>query len=280
MQNRKTIMKTTKFTCLGLAYFDGNRVRLARRAVSARTSIRRLLYYQAFSSGRNLSQADHDYLFTNQWQGQKLPARFGELIAGPIMSSNWCARRRTPRCLAIGALIGAPGPYTMLPHLARVKATVQMAQLRAMWDLQNGRQTDARDDLLAAYALARNGSRDNSLIAVLVQFAAEAIVYSTVAAEFRPVLTGNLEAVGGWIRCSPGSGARWPMPLPPRKHIASPIGWRPEFRNCARSIPATMPKCWTAFVSVFEDSGDGGTAGHQYLARGLLLPRAERAMDF
>jgi len=80
------------------------------RAEPYRTDINpALLYYQAFIVGAELPQSDHDYLFTNQWQGQTLPARFGELIGQSDNQFNWCAGRRTPRCLAIGALIGPPG---------------------------------------------------------------------------------------------------------------------------------------------------------------------------
>ena len=52
----------------------------------------------------------------------------------------------------------------MLPYLARAKAVCQAAQLRAVWDLQHGRQEDARDDLLAAFVLGRNVASDGILI--------------------------------------------------------------------------------------------------------------------
>jgi len=60
----------------------------------------------------------------------------------------------------------------------------QAARLRAAWDLQHGRQADARDDLLAAFVLGRNCSRDGTLISMLVQIAVENIVCSTVAENF------------------------------------------------------------------------------------------------
>ena len=107
-----------------------------------------------------------------------------DLLVSMTPNLIMCGRRRTPRFLAIGALIGARGHTHYLPQLARVKAAAQMARLRTMWDLQNGRTTDARDDLLAAFTMGRNGSRDNSLIAVLVQIAAENIIASTVAENF------------------------------------------------------------------------------------------------
>ena len=53
-----------------------------------------------------------------------------------------------------------------------------------MWDLQHGRQDDARDDLLAAFVLGRNAGSDPILISALVQYAIEALDYGTVAQYF------------------------------------------------------------------------------------------------
>ena len=78
----------------------------------------------------------------------------------------------------------SPGLATTCPHLPRAKAVAQAACLRAVWDLQHGNQTGTRDDLLAAFVLARNVSRDGTLIGALVQNANEAIVCSTLAGNF------------------------------------------------------------------------------------------------
>ena len=149
------------------------------------------------------------------------------------------------------------GPDTLLPHLSRVKATVQMAQLRAMWDLQIGWQTDARDDLLAAYALARNGSRDNSLIAVLVQFAAETIVYSTVSANFGRFSPDTLKQLVDGFDAAPARGTVANAIATTEAHCFS--DWVeariPELR---KAYPGNDPKVLDSFRSVFEDSGDGG----------------------
>src|SRR5438552_14207367 len=40
------------------------------------------LYYQAFLVAPDLEPADRDYLWlNNDWRGQKLPERFGEIVA-------------------------------------------------------------------------------------------------------------------------------------------------------------------------------------------------------
>src|SRR6266536_842776 len=103
-------------------------------------------YYQAFILAPDLSQADHDYLFTNEWRGQKLPERFGELVArydNQFKLVRQAAQATVPCDWGIDM---SPGPATLLPHLARIKAIAQAARLRAMWDLQQGQPAGARDD--------------------------------------------------------------------------------------------------------------------------------------
>ncbi len=216
-----------------------------------------LLYYQAFILGAELPQADHDYLFTNQWQGQTLPARFGELIAGSDNEFKLVRQAAHATVPCDWGIDWSAGPYTLLPHLARVKATVQMAQLRAIWDLQIGRQADARDDLLAAYALARNGSRDNSVIAVLVQFAAEAIVNSTVAANFGRFSPETLKQLVDGFDAAPARGTMAKCTATTEAHCFS--DWVeariPELR---KEYPGNDAKVLDSFRGVFEDSGDGG----------------------
>jgi len=216
-----------------------------------------LLYYQAFLVAPDLSPADHDYLFTNQWQGQTLPARFGKLISqsdGEFKLVRQAAHATAPCDWGID---WSAGPYTLLPHLARVKVTVQMAQLRAIWDLQNGRQADAHDDLLAAYVLARNGSRDNSLIAVLVQIAAENIVESTVAANFGKFSPETLKQLVAGFNAAPARGTVANAIATTEAHCFS--DWVeatiPELR---RQYPGNDARVLDGFRGVFEDSGDGG----------------------
>src|SRR5260370_30397119 len=78
----------------------------------------------------------------------------------------------------------SPGPATLLPQLARDKAVAQTAPLRAMWDLHQGRPTEASDDLIAALALGRNSSRDGTVISTLVHIAIENIGCCAVAENF------------------------------------------------------------------------------------------------
>src|SRR3989442_248024 len=140
-----------------------------------------LLYYRASQMVPDFSRADRDFLFDNDWRGKKLPERFGELVArydNEFKLVRQAAQATVPCDWGIDM---SPGPATLLPHLARIKAIAQAARLRAMWDLQQGRPADARDDLLAAFALGRNSARDGVLISALVQIAVQNIVCSTVA---------------------------------------------------------------------------------------------------
>ena len=143
-----------------------------------------LRYYEGFILNGEMPQADRDYLFTNEWRGQELPPRFGELISGfdhQFKLARQAAQATVPCDWGIDL---SPGPATLLPHLARCKQLAITAQLRVLWDLQNGKESDARDDLLATFALARNCSRDGTLIGVLVGFADQALVMASVTGNF------------------------------------------------------------------------------------------------
>ena len=143
-----------------------------------------LLYSQAFLTTPDLSQPDRDYLFNREWRGQKLPEKFGELVSrydNQFKLVRLAAHATVPCDWGIDM---SPGPATLLPHLARNKTIAQAARLRVMWHLEQGQPAEARDDLLAAFALGRNSSRDGTLISALVQVAVENILCSTVAENF------------------------------------------------------------------------------------------------
>src|SRR5438094_8919406 len=70
-------MKTMKSILLSLFVVSG----VIGSGEQFRTDINpALLYYRAFQIIPDLSQADRDYLFANEWRGQKLPGRFGGLV--------------------------------------------------------------------------------------------------------------------------------------------------------------------------------------------------------
>ena len=198
-------MKTTKFTCLSLLILTG--IVPVSRAEPYRTDVNpALLYYQAFLMAHNLPQADKDYLGTNQWQGQKLPERFGQIVAGYDNQFKLVREAAQQKVSCDWGADLSQGPETPLGHLAPTKATAQTAQLRAMWDLQQGNQIGARDDLLAAFVLGRNVSRDGILISALVQYADEAIVYSTVAGNFGRFSAETLKQLVDGFDAAPAQG--------------------------------------------------------------------------
>jgi len=162
-----------------------------------------LLYYQAFLVAPDLPQADSDYLWTKEWQGQELPERFGKLMAGydnEFKLVRLAARSAVPCDWGIDM---SQGPAALLPHLARSKAVVQAAKFRALWALQQGRQAEAREDLVAALVLGRNGARDGTLISTLVQIAIEAIDCRTVAELFGQFSPENLQQLLDGFEAAP-----------------------------------------------------------------------------
>jgi len=165
-----------------------------------------LLYYQGFIEAPDLSQADHDYLFTNEWRGQKLPDRFRELVGKYDVEFSVIrqAVRATAPC--DWGIDWSWGPATLLPHLSRAKTVAKVARLRAMWDLQHSEQADARKDLLAAFVMGRNAASDGDLISTLVQIAMENIVCSTVAENYYQFSPETLKQLVDGMDSAPARG--------------------------------------------------------------------------
>jgi hypothetical protein len=168
-----------------------------------------LLYYQAFLLAPNFEGAERDFLYDAH--GWKLPERFGELVDryDPQLRLVRRAAHATVPC--DWGIDTSDGPATMLPHLARAKAVVQGARLRAMWELQQGRPADARDDLVAALTLGRNLSHNGTFIAALVQAAIEAIICSSIAENFGQYPPEALQKLLEGINAAPARGtmAAW-----------------------------------------------------------------------
>lgn len=198
-------MKITKTILLATVVAAG--AMADARAEQFRTDINpALLYYRAFQLIPDLSPTDHGYFFDSEWRGQKLPERFGEL-AGRYDNEFKLVRQAAQATVPCDWGIDmSPGPATLLPQLARCKGVAQAARLRAMWDLQNGRQEDARDDLLAAFSLARNSSRDGTLIAALVQIAMENILCAAVAENYHQFSPEILKQLADGFDAAPPRG--------------------------------------------------------------------------
>ena len=137
------------------------------------------LYYQSFLLAPKAAEQAADSLYN--WN---LPQSFEKFVKG--FDDQFLLIRRAAKSKAAcdWGIDFSQGPSTPLPPLAQAKAAAVAMRYRVMWDLQNGRQTEACDDLLATYVLSRNVARDGTLISVLVQFANEAICYSAVTGNF------------------------------------------------------------------------------------------------
>jgi hypothetical protein len=165
-----------------------------------------LRYYQAFLEMPNLPEPDHQELFVREWRGQPLNERFGELVSKYDTEFRFlreAARAEVPCDWGIDL---TEGPDALLPGLARAKAAAQVSRLRVMWHLQNGRQVAARDDLLAAFALGRNVSRDGVLVSALVQIAIENISQSIVAENFHQFQPETLQQIVDGMSAAPARG--------------------------------------------------------------------------
>jgi hypothetical protein len=165
-----------------------------------------LQYYQALLVAPDLSQQDRDYLFSQNWRGKMLPDRFGQLLNRYDNQFRLVHQARWATIRCDWGIDMSPGPATLLPHLSRVRGIAQTARLRTMWSLQNGRESDAIEDLLAAFALARSAARDGTLISALVQVAGENAVCTTVAENFYNLSPVALKALREGMDSAPPRG--------------------------------------------------------------------------
>ena len=167
----------TAILCLLLTAALGGRV----SADSAtRTDINpALLYWQAFAVLPDYTS--QSYLFTNEWRGRALDEQFTALIQPYDTRFKLLEQAAAQKTACDWGYDLSQGPELLLPGLAKVKQIAQAARLRARWHLENGRPEAARDELLAAFALARQTSRGGVLIGSLVQIASENILLSGIA---------------------------------------------------------------------------------------------------
>ena len=165
-----------------------------------------LKYYQAYLLSPPAGDSDRDYLFTNDWRGQKLTVRFGELMSGYDKVFRLVRMAAHDKEACDWGIDWSAGPETLLPQLARNKGIAQAAKLRAMWHLQNGREADAVEDLMAAFVLGRHCSDDHTLISVLVQIAIENIICSAIAENFHEFSPESLKQLAAGIEAAPARG--------------------------------------------------------------------------
>ena len=168
-----------------------------------------LLYYQSFVAAPNYSPADLDYLYnamSNSLRGEKLPDRFGELVSNCDNEFKLVhtATRQTVPC--DWGIDWSAGAETLLPQLARAKQVAQTARFRSAWDLQNGRQSEACEDLIDTLALARRISRDSAVIGVLVDLAMENIICESAAENFGQFSPESLRQLEDGLAAAPLRG--------------------------------------------------------------------------
>jgi hypothetical protein len=163
-----------------------------------------LLYWQATAELPDRSQQDH--LFTNEWRGRNLDEQFNKQIAtydNAFKLLRQAARQRVPCDWGYDLTLG---PELLLPGLAKAKSLTQVARLRVRWHLDNGRPDDARDDLLAAFVLGRQVSKDGILISALVQIAIENILASGIAENWFRFSPETLQQILDGIAAAPERG--------------------------------------------------------------------------
>jgi hypothetical protein len=165
-----------------------------------------LIYYKAFAVVPELSEAEHDYLFKGDWRGKQLDNHFGELIAKYDNEFKLFRKAASAKAPCDWGIDLSEGPEVLMPGLAKAKFATQVMRLRALWFLQNNNESDAINDLLSTFVLARQVSRDGVLISALVQIAMENITCNFIAENFGRFSDEGLKAIVEGMQNSPRRG--------------------------------------------------------------------------
>src|SRR4051794_4848056 len=123
-------MKLLKIVGLGVVVLGG--ALLAARGETYRTNINpALLYYQAFIvASEPISEADSKYLESKKGREQKLPERFGPIVAATDNQFRLVRQAAHSALPCDWGIDLSVGPSALLPHLGRAKALANSAQLR------------------------------------------------------------------------------------------------------------------------------------------------------
>lgn len=163
-----------------------------------------LIYSQAIAVMPDRSV--HDHLFTNEWRGRALDEQFGKQIATYDTVFKLLRQAVHQKAPCDWGYDLSQGPELLLPGLAKAKVFAQVARLRVRWHLENGRPDDARDDLLAAFVLGRQVSKDGILISALVQIAIESILDGSIAENWFRLSPETLQQIMDGIAAAPARG--------------------------------------------------------------------------
>jgi hypothetical protein len=221
-----------------------------------------LLYYQAFALTPDLPEEDRRYLFSTEWRGRPIDARYEELIAKYAGQFQLVRQAAKSSVACDWGVDLTQGPDTLLPGLAKAKAVALAARLRVNWHLQHGRQDEARDELLAAFALARRTGTDGVVIGALVQFAMENILASVVAENLFRFSPETLAQLSAGFEASP-AGITVQQCIVVEKSAF--FDWFPaKLREIQAETPggeaAVLAKWRALFVHLFGEEGQSGEA--------------------
>lgn len=162
-----------------------------------------LLYHQGLLMVPQLSDPDRKFLFETEWRNVPPDTRYNDLVTTYRNVFKMLRRAAASEVPCDWGIDMSDGPDTLLPALARFKSVAQVACLRARKDLIEGKQAEARDELIATVVMGRNVSRDGTVISVLVQVAIENIVMSFVAENFYQFAPETLQQLAAGFNSAP-----------------------------------------------------------------------------
>jgi len=95
------------------------------------------------------------------------------------------------------------GPEMVMPNLVQLRKATHATALRARVALDEGRQDDARKDIVAMFALARRSAVDGALVQIMIQVAIESSLLEFIADQFDRFSTETLQQLVADLAAAP-----------------------------------------------------------------------------
>ena len=153
-----------------------------------------LLYWQAFSTLPDYKTGDGQYLGPDWAKGT--PDAGAADVAGRYDGTSKILRR--------AAATKAPcdwgndlsdGPATVLPNVAKIRRVAQAMALRTRVALDEGREAEAKNDLIALLYLGRRSAIDGALVQVMIGMSVEDMIVSFTAGHLHEFTSATLRGL-------------------------------------------------------------------------------------
>ena len=160
-----------------------------------------LQYWKAFAILPELSDKQHEAL--RKYRKQRA---IGQSLHEVIKSSDSALHELRKGAKLKDCCWGISmedGPHAMMPHLSKAQQLSRLACLRADWLFEQGKASDAVEDIAAVMTLGRHVTKDGVLVSLFVDYAIQRLAIETAAANLMSLDANQLQVLARELETLP-----------------------------------------------------------------------------